>query len=197
MTIGTKSILFGAHQFLLHPWFVAAAWWRLYGFPRDPRMWLAFGVHDLGYWGKPNMDGPEGERHPEWGAWLMASCFGRTWGDLVLYHSRFYARRDGVSPSRLCAADKLAIALTPAWLYLPMARATGELAEYRHLHDEAKRGRGKYAGDRFTKPTFADSDAGWYARVQDYCRRWAYAHRDGGQDTWTGQVSLRSAENVR
>jgi hypothetical protein len=27
-------------------------------------------------------------------------------------------------------ADKLAFVLTPAWLYLPMTRATGELSEY-------------------------------------------------------------------
>ena len=25
MTIGSKSVLFGAHQLLIHPWFVAAA----------------------------------------------------------------------------------------------------------------------------------------------------------------------------
>ena len=68
MRVGTKSVLFGAHCFFLHPWFVAAAWWRLYGFPWDPRLWVAFFVHDIGYLGKPNMDGPEGESHPELGA---------------------------------------------------------------------------------------------------------------------------------
>ena len=68
MTIGTKSVLFGAHCFFLRPWFVAVAWWRLYGFPWDPRLWVAFFVHDLGYVGKPNMDGPEGEEHPLLGA---------------------------------------------------------------------------------------------------------------------------------
>ena len=75
MTIGTKSVLFGAHQFLLHPWFVAWGWWTLYGFPFDPRLWVAFFVHDLGYIGKPNMDGPEGELHPRFGARLMALLF--------------------------------------------------------------------------------------------------------------------------
>lgn len=215
MRIGTKSVLFGAHCFFLHPWFIAAAWWQLYGFPWDPRLWVAFVVHDLGYIGKPNMDGPEGETHPMMGARVMSALFDwwafdktgvfvtqrgaldarpvadrryrfGTWGRLALLHSRFYAKALGMPPSRLCAADKLAIALTPAWLYLPMARATGELAEYRRHHDEAKRGRGKYAGDRFTKPTLASSDAGWYARVQDYCRRWAHEHKDGKPDTWTG-----------
>ena len=43
MNIGTKSLLYGAHQFALHPFFVALAWRRLYGrWPRDPRIWLAF-----------------------------------------------------------------------------------------------------------------------------------------------------------
>jgi len=65
MKVGTKSVLFGAHCFFLHPWFVAAAWWKLYGFPFDLRLWVAFFCHDLGYLGKPNMDGPEGETHPE------------------------------------------------------------------------------------------------------------------------------------
>ena len=77
MKIGTKSILFGAHQFLLHPLFVALAWWQLYGFPWDPRLWVAFFVHDLGYWGKPNMDGPEGEEHPLLGAAIMGRLFDR------------------------------------------------------------------------------------------------------------------------
>ena len=62
MNIGIKSVLFGAHQFLIHPWFVAWGWWTLYGFPFDPRLWVAFFVHGLGYIGKPNMDGPEGTR---------------------------------------------------------------------------------------------------------------------------------------
>ena len=53
MKIGTRSVLFGAHAFWLHPWFVAAAWWKLYGFPWDPRLWVAFFLHDLGYFGKP------------------------------------------------------------------------------------------------------------------------------------------------
>lgn len=61
MKIGTRSVLYGAHCFLLHPWFVAAAWWQLYGIPWDPRLWVAFFVHDIGYVGKPNMDGVEGE----------------------------------------------------------------------------------------------------------------------------------------
>ena len=97
MTVGTKSVLYGAHCFFLHPWFVAAAWWKLYGFPWDPRLWVAFFVHDLGYLGKPNMDGPEGERHVELGAQIM-SVFGLEWANFSLYHSRFIAKRDKQKP---------------------------------------------------------------------------------------------------
>ena len=32
-------------------------------------------MHDLGYWGKPNMDGTEGETHPEFGAKVMHFLF--------------------------------------------------------------------------------------------------------------------------
>jgi hypothetical protein len=75
--IGTKSVLFGAHAFWFHPFFVARAWYHLYGFPFDPRLWVAFFVHDIGYLGKPNMDGPEGESHPEIGATIISWLFDR------------------------------------------------------------------------------------------------------------------------
>ncbi len=79
MKVGTKSVLFGAHQFLIHPIVLAIAWWQLYGFPWDPRLWVAFVVHDLGYLGKPNMDGPEGETHVELGASIMHFLFDWQW----------------------------------------------------------------------------------------------------------------------
>jgi hypothetical protein len=41
-------------------------------------------------------------------------------GTLTLYHSRYLAKTLGHKASPRCAADKLAIWLTPAWLYLPM-----------------------------------------------------------------------------
>lgn len=77
MKIGIKSVLFGAHCFFLHPFFVFAGWWKVYGFPYDPRLWVAFIVHDIGYLGKPNMDGDEGELHPYLGAKIMVFLFGK------------------------------------------------------------------------------------------------------------------------
>jgi hypothetical protein len=82
MKVGTKSVLFGAHCFFIHPIFVAWAWIKLYGFPFDPRIWISFLVHDWGYWGKSNMDGKEGESHPELGAKIMGWLFDRECKDI-------------------------------------------------------------------------------------------------------------------
>ena len=53
MTIGTRSVLYGAHCAVLHPWFLAVAWSKLYGFPWDVRLWASFCLHDIGYISKP------------------------------------------------------------------------------------------------------------------------------------------------
>lgn len=212
MKIGTKSVLFGAHCFFLHPWFVAWAWWKLYGFrivrwrpavadldgvrvrwdqPHsewstslwDWRLWVAFIVHDLGYWGKPNMDGEEGEQHPWWGGRVLFWFTGRTpWMLFVVYHSRYLAKKNNADFSPLCIADKLAIALTPAWLYLPMVRATGELPEYMakakvfHSSGEAQRSGSSIDSE--------DAER-WYADVRAYCLKWVEEHKDMKQDVWT------------
>lgn len=192
MRIGTRSLIFGAHQFALHPLFVAWAWTKIYGAPPGPRTWLAILIHDWGYWGKASMDGPDGERHVEFAASVMARLFGERWGDFCRYHSRFYAKRDGKPFSRLCAADKLAIALTPAWLYLPLARLSGELPEYMALAEQrAAAGEPKYAS---MKVTTSDA-ARWYADVQRYMVEWVKAHPYGTEDTWTPAMGARTANS--
>ena len=175
MKIGTKSVLFGAHCFFLHPWFVAVGWWKLYGFPFDPRLWVAFFVHDLGYIGKKNMDGPEGELHPYWGACVMGALFGRKWFEFTLYHSRFLSKKNGARYSKLCVADKLAITLTPAWLYLPMVKATGEIKEYMKDAERNSNGQLKVQG----------SEKLWKTGVDDYVRKWVQELWDMKEDTWT------------
>lgn len=229
MKVGTKSVLFGAHCFLLHPWFVARAWWKLYGFPFDPRLWVAFFVHDLGYWGKPNMDGPEGEEHPRLGAAILRMFDRRPydfefmewphggkgvwwrcgldefkellrdgwsivivensftllrrdryrWHDFSLLHSRYFAKRVGMPFSRLCVADKLATALTPSWLYLPMVNATGEIHEYLSQADTAR------TSGHFRKADYRGNQRLWHIELCRYMREWVEAHKDGAQDTWT------------
>jgi hypothetical protein len=175
MNIGTKSVLFGAHCFFIHPWFVAYAWWKLYGFPFDPRLWFAFFLHDIGYIGKPNMDGPEGELHPYAGAKIMGFLFGKKWFDFTLYHSRFLSKKNGARYSKLCVADKLAICITPNWLYLPMVTATGEIKEY--MKDAERNSNGSIK--------IQDSKRIWINGVKKYVRNWVKEHKDMKEDTWT------------
>lgn len=141
---GRRSLLWGVHQILWHPITVYFAWCKLYGRPTW-RETVCIVVHDWGYWFAPNMDGPEGERHPEMGARIAGWLFGPEYHDLVLYHSRHYVRTEnerrkieaegwpflGVQPSRLCWADKLSVLYDPQWWYLFRGRLSGEVREYR------------------------------------------------------------------
>ncbi len=225
MRVGTNSVLYGAHAFWLHPWFVAFGWWKLYGFPWQPWLWVAFFVHDIGYFDKPNMDGAEGETHP-WtgarilwwlqGAWLFRQqmfrpvCFPTAraiawwhvrrqwagaqllvsrqdliWGNEAFYHSRFLAKKYGVTPSRLCMADKLAFCFTPWWLYLPMVITTGEIVEYMALAEQRHaKGEPRYAHVHAGQ-VFGTSRRRWHAQVAKYMRRYVEEHKDGRVDTWT------------
>lgn len=191
MKVGTKSILFGVHAFWLHPIFVAIAWIKLYGFPKQFPVWIAFIVHDLGYWGKPNMDGKEGETHVELGANIMHKLFdkknrfidiGRNqtmlingsnkWYNFTLYHSRFYAKANNHPISKLCVADKYAIVIEPSWFYLFRARLSGEINEYITIHY-------KRTGEVYTKNKY------WLMGVKVYLNLWVIRHKDNLNDTWT------------
>jgi hypothetical protein len=191
MKIGTRSVLFGAHCFFLHPFFVAWGWYRLYGLRRvrvgqvrrrcniggititvledsttalyDPRLWLAFFLHDIGYMHCPNMDGVEGKQHPYRGAKLMADAFGFEWYGFMVYHSRSIAREHRVAPSPLCAADKLAYPLTPRWLYLAQVNLTGEIDEY--------------MANANIKNSSRAAQLFWHATVSDSLRDFAATYR--------------------
>ena len=172
MTIGTRSVLYGAHCFFLHPFFVAWGWTKLYGFPWDPRLWIAFFVHDLGYIGKPNMDGEEGERHVFVGGMICQRLFGREWFDFCVLHSRFIAQTWDREPSRLCYADKLAIILTPKWLYMPMVHWTGEVEEYMDHAIAARRNQGKYAGEWNQYDATGLTVDEWHHSMLTYMKGW-------------------------
>jgi hypothetical protein len=133
-SIGTRSLLFGVHQFLWHPFTVWLAWKELYGTPSWNET-VCIALHDIGYWGMKNMDGDEGARHPETGAEWVGRMFGEEYRQLVLGHSRSYAQIHKISTSKLCWADKLSIKYERWWLYLPRAWASGELKEYRTVAD--------------------------------------------------------------
>jgi len=207
MNVGTKSLLFGAHQFIIHPLLVFAAWWKLFGFPWDPRLWISFMVHDWGYWGSPNMDGYEGNMHPVIGANILHALFdrprwvkhegslpeeNRRWYNLCLFHSRFLAKDYGSPFSLLCVADKLSIVLEPSWLYLPRVRWSGEIKEYMALAKErTAAGEPKYASMKIC----ADDEKRWFADVQEYLRRWIVEHKDGRADTWTPCIKTATTES--
>jgi hypothetical protein len=184
MRVGTKSVLYGAHCALIHRWFLAVAWWKLYGFPRDIRLWAAFALHDTGYFFKNDMDGIEGETHVELGARIMSFLFGEPWGAFTAADSRYWAKRNGRHFSRLCVADKLAFVLTPAWLYLPMTRATGELFEYMLRAKERQAGSEHFTDIESSQLNSQDARE-WLKGLKSYTRRWVAEHRDGCEDTWT------------
>jgi hypothetical protein len=169
MNVGTKSVLFGVHQFVIHPVTVGIAYVKLYGWTWDVRLWLAILLHDLGYIGKPNMDGPEGERHPVWAANVMNRLFGLEWARFCLAHSRFYAKLYGYPISRLCVADKLSVVITPDWLYLLLSRASGEIHEYRRVAVGAR-----HHGEGLVDVT----ELAWLASVKVYLARWVQENRD-------------------
>jgi len=136
MTTGTKSLLFGVHQFVWHPVTVYIAWIVLYKrFPTFKET-VCIIIHDWGYWGKVNMDDKEGETHPELGAKIARALFGWQYFKLCLHHSRHYVRASGQQPSLLCWADKYSIVFDPWWLYLPRAWMSGELQEYRKMAEK-------------------------------------------------------------
>ena len=139
MRIGTKSLLFGSHQFILHPLMVMIGWRYCYGrWPRDWRIYVACVVHDWGYHALrcEHMDDTHGQLHPAYGRWLMNRWFGRTWGDFTAGHSRYYAQTVGIPVSPLMRADKMATVLLPWFIYLPLVILSGEAREYIQYHHE-------------------------------------------------------------
>ena len=177
MRMGTKSLLFGVHQFMLHPLFVALAWTKLYGFPVDPRLWVSFIIHDWGYYSKEKMDDKNGETHPYLGARIMRFFFGDEWGDFCLCHSRSAAANFGKPISQLCYADKFSIVLTPRWLYLLLSKATGELYEYMSSCDESVKS--KYLYNESESVLLRSRDAKeWHKGLIIFVERWLREHKE-------------------
>lgn len=136
MKVGTKSVLFGVHCALWHPISVALAWRKYYHrWPSGMVEWVAILLHDVGYWGMPNMDGPEGQEHPWVSAQIAAQFFdkkrevNRVIG-LIVGHSRHFAKTHGLPISDLYAPDKICVLYDPMWFYLLRANLSGEIAEF-------------------------------------------------------------------
>lgn len=145
MTVGTKSLLFGVHQFIWHPVTVFLAWYEMYGCPSLNEL-IAIIIHDWGYWGCRTMDGEDGNKHPKKIATALYNKYTVNLlglsrlaeiSTLVLLHSRHTARDLGAKPSKVCWADKLSIIYDPNLFILFRAWLSGELYEYRELADKS------------------------------------------------------------
>jgi len=125
MRLGTRSLLWGCHQFILHPLFVLIAWYRLYGAP-TPAQLLAIIVHDWGYYGCETMDGPDGSKHPLHPPnWVRGEARRQ-----IIFHSRHLSTQMCRSPSMLCWADKHSLNLIPSVMWGVLAWMSGEGWEY-------------------------------------------------------------------
>lgn len=208
MPIGTKSLLFGVHQIFIHPWFVALAWWKLYGFPYDPRLWVAFIVHDWGYWGCPNMDGPEGEWHPATGAKIMGWLFDV---DAGVTSQSWFNQSVGRWIERLLGrgiTDRPFQGLPNSWYQFAfyhsrfLAKKYGVVPSKLCMADKLSfavtppwvylplvRMTGEwreYAAAHAHEKANPDMTLhGWYYQSRAFVRRWVEEHKDGREDTWT------------
>ena len=128
--IGTRSVLFGVHQFIIHPLLVTLAWRKCYRrFPNWVEF-VAICVHDLGYAGCGDLDGHEGLLHPIRGAALAARIAGPDAGRLALWHSNSFSKLCGHPVSALYLPDKVSVLMEPRWCYLLRGLLSGEVWEY-------------------------------------------------------------------
>lgn len=166
MRAGTKTLLFGNHHLILHPVLVTIAWVRIYKqFPSFKEL-VCIIVHDWGYWGKRDVDGPDGEQHPAFGARLTCRLFGDKCWQTCAGHSRFYAHQMRIPVSRLCLADKYSPFVAPAWIWVFLGTLSGEIREYTsHSKYEQHKEHGGCGGFE------------WYWAYREQCLKWVKAGR--------------------
>lgn len=136
MKMGTRSVLFGVHQFIWHPLTVFLAWKDLFGWPSWWEV-VCIVVHDVGYIGKADMDGAGGKDHPVLGAKIAGLICGERGRLMCLGHSRSFATAHGLETSMLCWADKWSPMFDPTHFYWLRGELSGEIAEYRRSFPRA------------------------------------------------------------
>ena len=157
MKLGTKSLLFGGHQFLIHPALVLIAWVKLYkSFPSWRELGCIF-IHDWGYWGVDDLKGKRGDHHPEFGAKIATRLLGCEWGDFILGHSAFYIARKDVAQSKLFAPDKYWHCMISLRFFKALTVLTGEFKYYRNI---------KHAR-QVAQPHETDQE--WWGKLQKVC----------------------------
>lgn len=133
---GKLSLLFGVHQFFIHPLLVLFAWIELYRLPNFKEL-ICIIIHDWGLWFCKNLDDAKGENHPFFGAGIAVKLLDRypntKYRDLCMLHSRHLSKTLGFKPSKLCYADKLSLKYEWYWFYILRAKISGEIKEYRQL----------------------------------------------------------------
>lgn len=140
MKLGTRSVLWGVHQFVIHPLVVALAWRACYRHWPLRWQWAAIIAHDWGYWGKRDIDGAEGVQHPEtgarWAGWLayrlsrvVQSC--RPAGILVALLVEFRHRAQRSERRKTLKAMRIALAVNEAFqaYYLALYHSTRYAAQ--------------------------------------------------------------------
>jgi hypothetical protein len=157
MKMGTKSLLFGVHQFIWHPVLVTISWIILYKELPSFKELVCIFIHDWGYWGVEEMKDEKGDLHPWKGAEIAFKLFGEPYRELVLGHSTFFCKRFNWKASKLMAADKYWHLLVPLWVYKLMSIPSGEFAYYRSLKSARQVADSKV------------SDIEWWINLQKTC----------------------------
>lgn len=225
MKIGTKSVLYGAHAFWLHPFLIAYAWTKLYGFPWDPRLWWAFFVHDIGYISLPNMDGEEGECHPFTGANLMwpfdadePYSFTRTYTKHVARVVSFmcdalWGKRAPGGMTWYCfcfyhsrfLAKRYGIRPSPLCMADKMVIVIEPAwlylprvrwsGEIDEYMSKAKSRNNEDPGKYSSMGLRTHSQRIWHRDMQNYVKRWIEEHKDGREDTWTPETKQANTDS--
>ena len=129
MTEGTKSYLFGCHQFFMHPIIVTVAWIRLY--KRPPRLWelVCIFLHDIGHIGKDYLSNYEEKKNHWWlGSAIAFKLFGWKGDNLVAGHTS----QSSYPRSKLFYADKYSRIISPIW-WLRLSDKVEGFGQYRPL----------------------------------------------------------------
>ncbi len=130
MTEGTRSYLYGCHQFFMHPLMVTLAWKRLYG--RMPRPWQlgCILLHDIGHIGRDYLT-YYSEKRKHWilGARIAKKLFGEKGYALVASHTG----QSGFPRSELYYSDKYSWILSPIW-WLRLNDKVEKFGKHRSLH---------------------------------------------------------------
>jgi hypothetical protein len=129
MKTAPRSYFAGMHNPILHSATVIIAWIKIYKHSPSIKESICILVHDIGYLKQTSLDGSD-NRHPELGAMMAQTAFGKKYYELCLAHSRDYAKKYKTPLSKLGYADKYSILILPNWIFNLLIHLGGEAEEY-------------------------------------------------------------------